>query len=119
MAAASARTPPAERVKAALSGGLFRSVAAALKPGQVSVAEAVEMLHEDHVVFVDTRDPAEVVKTGAPRRCCPATFPPHSRQPHPHPRYKVAPLAYCRMSTDSATPAGALAALPCIQWYTD
>ena len=33
--ASSSRTPPAQRVQAALAGGLFRSAAAALNPGQV------------------------------------------------------------------------------------
>ena len=32
---------------------------------QVGIAEALELLHQDDVVFVDTRDPSEVVKTGA------------------------------------------------------
>ena len=31
---------------------------------QVGIAEALELLHQDDVVFVDTRDPSEVVKTG-------------------------------------------------------
>lgn len=65
-AAASARTPPAVRVMAALHGGLFRS-AAPLSPAHISTVEALELLHQDHVVFVDTRDPGEVASTGVPQ----------------------------------------------------
>ena len=32
---------------------------------QVGVAEALELLYQDDVVFVDTRDSSEVAKTGA------------------------------------------------------
>ena len=34
-------------------------------PVKVGVAEALELLHQDDVVFVDTRDSSEVARTGA------------------------------------------------------
>lgn len=61
-AAAAARAPPAAHIFASLGGSIFRAPAPA--PSHVSAEEALLLLHEEHVVFVDTREPAEVASSG-------------------------------------------------------